>query len=136
MKKILLSLAVLVGLSFAASANSYKLNNNHIEATYAAATDVTTILSNDAANLMGASSTEALALTRGGSYTKGGFLVRAFFCGIFSMHRTYMGGKFQILYCIPGIWIVPAIDFWYVLLSGDDALSKYSGNDKFWVLGD
>jgi hypothetical protein len=48
-----------------------------------------------------------------------------------------MGSNFMWLYCIPVVGgTVGFIDFCYVLIKGDEALSKYANNTKFWVLGE
>ncbi len=141
MKKLILSIAILVGISFAASANSYKLNNNAIEASYASAQDVTADLSAMTLQLTTASASDAASILGGGSYTKGGYLLRAFFCGSIGLHRYYMGTSKKALWayylCIPVVGgLVGCIDFWYVVFKGEDALSKYSNSDKFMAFRD
>jgi hypothetical protein len=131
MKKLFFTLALVLGMATLASANTYKLNNASVEAKFAASQDVTTELNALTSN------TENFATLLGGDQSKGGFLVRAFFCGTFSIHRMYMGSNFMWLYCIPVVGgTVGFIDFCYVLIKGDEALSKYANNTKFWVLGE
>lgn len=131
MKKLFFTLTLVFGLATLASANTYKLNNASVEAKFAASQDVTTELNALTSN------TENYATILGGDQSKGGFLVRALFCGYFSIHRMYMGSSFMWMYCIPVVGGVTAfVDFCYVLFKGDEALSKYSNNTTFWVFKD
>lgn len=131
MKKLFFTLALACGLATVASASTYKLNNASVEAKFATSQDVTTEMSALTSN------TENYATILGGDQSKIGFLVRAAFCGNFSIHRMYMGSSFMWMYCIPVAGsVTAAIDFWYVVFKGDEALSKYSNNSKFWAFKD
>lgn len=131
MKKLFFTLALVLGMATLASANTYKLNNASVEAKFAASQDVTTELTALTSN------TENFATVLGGDQSKVGFLVRAFFCGSFSIHRMYMGSGFMWMYCIPVAGSLTAfIDFWYVVIKGEEGLSKYSNSTKFWAFKD
>ena len=89
MKKLLFSLAFLTCL-FAtnlASASTYKVDEATVDQLFSASDDVTFTASEEAYALMNPSTQ---ALTKGDK-TVGGFLLRAFFCGGFALHRYYMG---------------------------------------------
>jgi TM2 domain-containing membrane protein YozV len=73
-----------------------------------------------------------------GDKTVIGYLVRAFFCGEFALHRYYMGtgGKalFWYYFCIPVVGGVAGfVDFWWVVFKGEEAMNKYADNPKFLV---
>lgn len=130
MKKLLLVFSLVVmtaGLSFG---SNYKLNDEAVDNLFAQADDVSLVA--DAAEF----SMPALA-----EPTKTGYLIRAFFCGSFGLHRSYMGtgGKTLWYYylCIPVAGgVVACVDFWYVVIKGDEALSKYKDNPKWVVWND
>lgn len=130
MKKLFFTLSLVLGLATVASANTYKLNNASVEAKFAASQDVTT-------ESVALASTENYTTVLGGDQSIGGFLVRAAFCGTFSIHRMYMGSSFMWMYCIPVAGqLTSAIDFWYVIFKGQEGLSKYSNSSKFWAFKD
>lgn len=131
MKKLFFTLTLVFGLATLASANTYKLNNASVEAKFATSQDVTSEMSALTSN------TENYASILGGDQSMGGFLVRAAFCGTFSIHRMYMGSSFMWMYCIPVAGqLTTAIDFWYVVFKGQEGLSKYSNSSKFWAFKD
>ncbi len=136
MKKILFSLACLTCLFTTnfASASAYKVDEVAVDQLFSASDDVTFTASEEASALMNPSSQ---ALTKGDK-TVGGYLVRAFFCGSFALHRKYMGngGKklFWYYFCIPVVGEFTAcVDFWWVVFKGSDAMDKYADNSKFIV---
>ena len=136
MKKLLFSLACLTCL-FAtnyATASTYKVDEVAVEQLFSASNDVTFTASEEAFAMMNPSSQ---ALTKG-DQTVGGYLVRAFFCGGFGLHRKYMGtgGKnlFWLYFCTAGgIGVVTTVDFCWVLFKGAAAMDKYADNSKFIV---
>jgi TM2 domain-containing membrane protein YozV len=135
MKKLLFSLAFFTCL-FAtnlASASTYKVDEAAVDQLFSASDDVTFTASEEAYALMNPS-TQAVTKDK----TVGGYLLRAFFCGEFALHRYYMGtgGKklFWYYFCIPVVGGVTAcVDFWWVVFKGSDAMNKYADNSKFIV---
>ncbi len=130
MRKLLLSFAFLVGMATVSMAdNAYTVNEEKIDAAFTAAQEVnyTDAVSLASINLLGVTADET---------TKTGFLVRAFFCGEFALHRSYMGtkGLFVKYFCTLGV--VGCIDFWWVVFKGDEAFNKFKGNDKWFVWND
>lgn len=136
MKKLLFSMAFLACL-FAtnlASASNYKVDEATVDQLFSASDDVTFTASEEAYAMMNPSSQ---AVTKGGK-TVGGYLIRAFFCGSFALHRSYMGtgGKslFWHYFCTAGgLGVITTVDFCWVLFKGSDAMNKYSDNSK-WVV--
>ena len=141
MKK-LLAIAALVG-GFAAScfaSTAYKIDDASVDQMFAQSNDVTMIATScdDMMNsITTAASTDMAAVTAGGSQSKGGYLLRACFCGWIALHRSYMGAsglwwKYLIVNCVGVGGILVGIDFWWVVFSSS-ALNKYKGNQKFLV---
>jgi hypothetical protein len=84
MKKLLFSLAFFTCL-FAtnlASASTYKVDEAAVDQLFSASDDVTFTASEEAYALMNPS-TQAVTKDK----TVGGYLLRAFFCGEFALHR-------------------------------------------------
>lgn len=109
----------------------YKVDEDAIDAMISGAEDVSIQAAMESSTLL---STGKMS----GDKTVGGFLLRAYFCGGFALHRYYMGtGGAQLFwyyFCIPVVGGGTAcIDFWYVLFTGKDGLSKYADNSSFWV---
>jgi hypothetical protein len=133
MKKLILILAAIVGITFSQNSfASYYADETAIELQLAAAQDVSLSASQLA--------TEMLAAPQvvNGDKTVGGFLIRAYFCGGFALHRYYMGtggaSLFWYYFCIPVVGGFTAfVDFWYVVFKGKEGLNKYADNPKFWV---
>jgi hypothetical protein len=117
----IITLSILSISAFAS--NPYKIESSKIAAAFESASQVSLELFDS--NIL-------LTLADGDDEpTKGGFLVRAYFCGTFGLHRSYMGteGMF-IKYC----WNpIGACDFWYVVFSGDKGFEKFKDNDK-WIV--
>jgi len=136
MKKLLFSLAFFTCL-FAtnhASASNYKVDELAVDQLFSASEDVSFTASEEAYAMMNPSTQ---AITKGDK-TVVGYLIRAFLCGSFALHRYYMGtgGKqlFWYYFCIPVVGGVTAcVDFWWVVFKGSDAMNKYSDNSKFIV---
>lgn len=131
MKKALFLLAVVLGLSAKSFAgNPYKLNQSSVNDAFAQATEVSfneyNVLNSNNLNLNLATLEEP---------TKSGFLIRAFFCGNFALHRSYMGtkGLFIKYFCTFGV--ISCVDFWGTVIKGDEFFNKFKGNDKFVVWG-
>lgn len=133
MKKLVLALALVIGATGASFASNYELNNSAIDAAFAASEDITM----QSSVLNESISSAAVA---DGEVTKGGFLVRAYFCGFVGMHRAYVGNggkKVGLYYCLSSIvgvgYTIAWIDFVMVLIKGDEMLAKFKDNPKFIV---
>jgi hypothetical protein len=140
MKKLLMIFAMLGAFATASYAadggTAYKANDEKIDQLFASANDITLAATTD--QLVKFNNVEMNTAVGSGEKTKGGFLVRAFFCGGFALHRYYMGtgGKqlFWYYFCIPVAGgVVGCVDFWYVLIKGDEVLSKYKDNPD-WIV--
>jgi TM2 domain-containing membrane protein YozV len=133
MKKLFLACALVLGVAGASFASNYKLDEAAIESAFTASEDITmqsNILSESLSN----------AALADGDITKGGFLVRAYFCGFVGMHRAYVGNggkKVGLYYCLSSIvgvgYTIAWIDFLMVLIKGDEMMSKFKDNPKFIV---
>lgn len=134
MKRITLMIALALGSVFYANAGSYKLDDAKLDEAFAQATEVTfdqMYMSN--LNLQGAD----YAAMSAESKTRGGFLVRSFFCGFIALHRYYMGttrsAMWAMYFCIPVVGAVDNfVDFWWSVFDGA-AYMKYANNDKYIV---
>jgi hypothetical protein len=132
MKKLfLIAVASLfIGSSFASSTSSYVSDDTQIEQLFASSEDISLSSSDEATALMlNVNSVSA------NETTKGGFIVRAIFCGWIALHRSYMGtkGLWWKYFCTFGF--VSCVDWVGVAIKGDEGLAKFKGNDKFWVWG-
>lgn len=141
MKKVLLLLVMLGAFavrSYASDlgATAYNVNDAQIDQLFNQAEDVTLSVTTEALTLA-TSNLDASAMLK--EQTKVGFLLRAFFCGSFALHRYYMGvgdkkSMWAYYFCIPGVGgFVGCVDFWYVVIKGDEAMNKYKDNPKFIV---
>jgi hypothetical protein len=134
MKRLTLMIALAVGSVFSANANSYKLDEAQLEQNFAQATEVSfDQMFASGIELQGADYVAMAAESK----TRGGFLVRAFFCGGIALHRYYMGtsrgGMWAMYFCIPVVGGVNAcVDFWWSVFDGT-AYQKYANNDKYIV---
>lgn len=132
MKKLILFVGfVATFVASKANEGTYTINNAKVDQLFASSQDVTNETMIEA-NDLSASNLSSTAV--GGN--RGGYLLRAFFCGGFALHRYYMGAKgplWAMYLCIPVVGGVNAtVDFCWVLFSRD-ALSKYQGNSKYIV---
>jgi len=133
MKKLVLALALVIGAAGASFASNYKLDEAAVESAFTASEDITmqsNILSESLSN----------AALADGDITKGGFLVRAYFCGFVGMHRAYVGNggkKVGLYYCLSSIvgvgYAIGWIDFLMVLIKGEEMMDKFKDNPKFIV---
>lgn len=137
MKKILSLLTMLsTSACLFASTSPYKVNDAAIDQLFAQSQDISLSLSGDM-TLVNMNQPAAVQIA-GSGQTVGGFLLRWFFCGGIALHRKYMGSDWGSLwwkyFCIPVAGGVAACgDGLWVLFSGKKALSKYKGNDKWFV---
>jgi hypothetical protein len=136
MRKITLIFAMMFGCVFLGTANNYRIDEQSLEQTFATSTEVTfeqMFASEMMMQAFNGSSADA-------AKTRGGYLVRAFFCGGIALHRYYMGttrgGMWAMYFCIPVVGGVTAcVDFWWAVFE-DDAYTKYANNDKYMVWAD
>ena len=124
-----------LALSLGVMAGEYRLNESSIETSIAQAEDVT--MSEVALYESFTSNSISSASMQGGDQARGGYLVRAAFCGSFGIHRYYMGStgaKFFFLYaCVPVVGnVAVCVDFWSVVFDAGK-LGRYKGSDKYLV---
>jgi len=132
MKKLILLVGFIAAfVTSKANEGTYTIDNAKVDQLFASSEDVT-IETMIEANDLSASNLNSTAVAG----SRGGYLVRAFFCGGFALHRYYMGAKgalWAMYLCIPVVGGVDAcVDFWWVVFS-KDALAKYQGNSKYIV---
>ncbi|MBK6520870.1 MAG: hypothetical protein KBG47_01035 [Bacteroidia bacterium] len=133
MKKTILALLICFSFVTKAEGNKYKLNDDAIDRSMNSAKEVSF-------DEMYAGGIDALSLQLSksdGSKSRGGFLVRSFFCGGIALHRYYMGttrgGMWAMYFCIPVVgWVNGFVDFWWSVFDGE-AYKKYENNDKYIV---
>lgn len=122
--------------SFAfASTDKYKVNDAAVDQLFAQSQDISSSVADE---MMLATINQPASVKAAGGQTVGGFLIRWFFCGGIALHRHYMGGDWGSLwwkyFCIPiagGVaWCGDGI---VVIFNGKSGLSKYKGNDKWFV---
>ena len=138
MKKLLLIAGFLGAglLSFAGNVEKYKVNDAAVDQMSAQSQDVSSSFA-DEMTLANMNQPVGAEVAKGGQ-SVGGFLIRCFFCGGIALHRAYMGSDWGKLwwkyFCIPVAGGVAAYgDFCWVLFTGNSALSKYKGTDKWFV---
>jgi TM2 domain-containing membrane protein YozV len=144
MKKLLLMLSIVTGSYFTSTANDYKLDDSNIDRLISASSEYTiSEINTDLAEMQQASaiSNNTVAAFKGETNFTG-YLVRAFFCGGFGIHRVYMGtgdrNNMWLLYTCSlggGCGIGSFVDFWWPIFVRD-AFDKYTDNRKFWVFVD
>jgi len=138
MKKLLFALGFFgISLfSFAGSGEKYKVNDAAIDQMFAQSQDISSAVAGEIS--VASMNQPTMNVAGGSSQTVGGYLLRCFFCGGIALHRHYMGGDWGKLWwkylCIPVAGGVASCgDFWWVVFKGNSALSKYKGNDKWFV---
>ncbi len=136
MKKVVFIFALVLGFNLATKANGskYHIDEQKIDKVFSQSQE----MSYEANGL----SALALPVTKmqAGDQTKGGYLLRAFFCSFIALHRSYMGTGGKSLWwfylCVPVVGgFDGCVDFWWVVFSSD-ALDKYRDNSKFFVWAD
>lgn len=112
---------------------NYKIDDVAIDQMFAQSEDVTLTLTDQLSSLSMINTASFTALPEG--VTVGGFLLRAYFCGAFALHRSYMGTDGQSLfanYCCLGFIPIACIDFWRVVFD-KERLEEYVDNPK-WIV--
>jgi hypothetical protein len=135
MRKVILLAAIIFGLSSVVNANKYMLDENNLDNMISKSTEISFEQKMNAD--FGTMNLDFKVAKAGDTKSRGGYLVRAFFCGSIALHRYYMGtGKkamWAMYFCIPVVGAVDAfVDFWWVVFD-KDAMSKYANNDKYIV---
>ncbi|MBI3501538.1 MAG: hypothetical protein HY063_07070 [Bacteroidetes bacterium] len=136
MKKLLFILGFFAMSSFAfGNTQKYKVNDAAVDQLFAQSQDISSAV---AGEMMLVNLNQPNTQVAAGGQTVGGFLLRSFFCGFIALHRKYMGSDISQLwwkyFCIPVAGGVANLgDFCWVLFSGSKALSKYKGNNKWFV---
>ncbi len=136
MKKLLTIACLVLGLNFTASANKYKMSEAQVESSFATSQEVT-FNEMYAETDFGALDVNNMTVQKGGSVTRGGYLLRSFFCGFIALHRYYMGtGKkymWALYFCVPiAGGLANCVDFWGAVFNSD-FYKKYENNDKWFV---
>ena len=137
MKKLYFILGFLsIGLFAFANTDKYKVNDAAVDQMFAQSHDISADLISGDMSIVNLNQPSVQVAS--GGQTVGGFLLRSFFCGFIALHRKYMGSDISGLwwkyFCIPVAGGVANLgDFCWVLFSGKSALSKYKGNDKWFV---
>ncbi len=135
MKKVILSLSVALGLSQAVHAAKYKVDEASLDKLVAQSTEVSAEYLNTQMNNQFNGVNFMIATP--GEKTRGGYLLRAFFCGAIALHRYYMGTNekwmWALYFCIPVVGRVTAcVDFWGAVFNSE-FYKKYENNDKYIV---
>lgn len=137
MKKLLAIVCLGLGLSFSANANKYKMSDAQIESTFSTSQEVSFDEMYAGASVNAGDVISGTNMSKGGEKTRGGYLLRSFFCGGIALHRYYMGtGKkhmWALYFCVPVAGGVAAcVDFWGAVFDAD-FYKKYENNDKWFV---
>ena len=135
MKKLALVLGLALGLGFGAQANKYKMDEVKLTQTFENSQEVS-FNEMFASDLNVANATNLHPKTDGAK-TRGGYLLRSFFCGGIALHRYYMGTAkkhmWALYFCVPVAGGVAAcVDFWGGVFNAD-FYKKYQNNDKWFV---
>ncbi|GAB4452537.1 MAG: hypothetical protein OHK0036_14260 [Bacteroidia bacterium] len=134
MKKLIFSVALATGLTAGINAKSnFQLDEKKLAAIEMQCVQVG---ADEIDGYLGEISGSA-SLKYAPEQTRGGYLLRAFFCGSIALHRYYMGtnkkGMWAMYLCIPVVGGVNAcVDFWGAVFDKDFYL-KYKNNDKYIV---
>lgn len=138
MKRLFFSLSFFAAsiCAIAGNGDKYRVNDASVDQMFAQSQDVSSLLV-DEMSLVGLNQPSAVQ-GASGAQTVGGFLLRNVLCGSIALHRKYMGsdiGKLWWKYlCIPVAGgLASCGDFWFVVIKGNKALSKYKGSDKWFV---
>lgn len=135
MKKIFIILAAAFGMASSANAESYTMDEKQLEQLFANSTEVSVGDFYGATTALNANVLSTMNLAD--SKTRGGYLLRSFFCGAIALHRYYMGttrkSMWAMYFCIPVVGgINGCVDFWWAVFEAD-AYQKYANNDKYIV---
>lgn len=133
MKKVFLSIALSVGTMVLVNAKSkYEIDERKLEVVISQSQEITV---NELEQKLESGLNKGSVLLP--EQTRGGYLLRAFFCGGIALHRYYMGTNnkwmWAMYFCIPVVGGVTAcVDFWGAVFDKEFYL-KYKNNDKYIV---
>jgi hypothetical protein len=135
MKKLALVLGLALGLGFGAQANKYKMDEVKLTQTFENSQEVS--FNEMFASDLNVANATNLNLKADGAKTRGGYLLRSFFCGGIALHRYYMGTAkkhmWALYFFVPVAGGVAAcVDFWGGVFNAD-FYKKYENNDKWFV---
>ena len=126
-------MAAAVGISLTANAGNFKMDEQELEQLFTNSTEVGfDHFFASSVDLQG-NMLSGLSVQEG--KTRGGYLIRSFFCGSIALHRYYMGttrkGMWAMYCCIPVVGgLTGFVDFWWAVFEAD-AYQKYANNDKY-----
>lgn len=134
MKKVFITTAIALTISSGAKSvnySKYEIDEKKIEKIVLETKELS---SNEVVQYLESTSKIKVSATE---QTRGGYLLRAFFCGGIALHRYYMGtnhsAMWAMYFCIPVVGGVTAcVDFWGAVFDKDFYL-KYKNNDKYIV---
>lgn len=135
MKKLTLLLGLALGLNLSVFANKYKLNDAALNQMIEQSQEI--IIDESNAADFSLTNTVDMQLSKADTKTRGGFLLRSFFCGGIALHRYYMGTAkkhmWALYFCVPVAGGVAAcVDFWGSVFD-KDFHQKFANNDKWFV---
>jgi len=135
MKKITLALVLALGIGLGAQAKKYKMDEVKLTQSFENSQEVT--FNEMFASDLNVANATNLNLKADGAKTRGGYLLRSFFCGSIALHRYYMGTNKKHMWAL--YLLVPVaggaaacVDFWGAVFS-PDFYKKYENNDKWFV---
>jgi hypothetical protein len=134
MKKLLITGSAIIGIFANVSASKFKIDESALNKLLSQSTEITVQELNSQFLIQSHEMNANFALPE---KTRGGYLVRAFFCGGIALHRYYMGTNnkwlWALYFCVPVVGEVTAcVDFWGAVFDAD-FYKKYENNDKYIV---
>jgi len=134
MKKLLITGAAIVCVFANVNASKFKIDESALNQLLSQSTEITVQELNSQFLRQSLEMNATFALPE---KTRGGYLIRAFFCGGIALHRYYMGTNnkwmWALYFCIPVVGNVTAcVDFWGAVFN-PDFYKKYANNDKYIV---
>jgi hypothetical protein len=135
MKKLTLIIALAIGSLSMTANDSFRMDESKLNQAFAQSIEVS--FDEMYASNLPMVENDMFKSSADGEKTRGGFLLRAFFCGSFAIHRYYMGttrgGMWAMYCCIPVVGGINGfVDFWWAVFESD-AYTKYANNDKYIV---
>jgi hypothetical protein len=134
MKKLLITGSAIIGIFANVNASKFKIDESALNQLLSQSTEITVQELNSQFLSQSLEMKATFALPE---KTRGGYLVRAFFCGGIALHRYYMGTNnkwlWALYFCVPVVGEVTAcVDFWGAVFDAD-FYKKYENNDKYIV---
>jgi hypothetical protein len=134
MRKLLITVAAIVGVFANVNASKFKIDESDLNQLVSQSTEITVQELNSQFLRQSLEMNANFALPE---KTRGGYLLRAFFCSAIALHRYYMGtnrkGMWAMYLCIPVVGgVTGCVDFWGAVFD-PDFYKKYANNDKYIV---